>query len=192
MMRPCLGVAGQRCAAVIPLSQRRCADCARRWGQQRWQRRAPTQRQRYYPGYRRDRQALVAAEPWCHTQPRCPYPDAGTPANRLTEDHVIAFSRGGADGPRTVLCLRCNSAKRDRPDTRAGGAGRGADGGGGIGHQPRSRLSPPRARAGTPFNERPQETAGGTVGLPGATASSPPRLPHGEENQSSSPGKEPK
>ena len=63
--------------------------------------------------YRARRAAVLAAEPWCHSTP-CRYDDAGTVANPLTADHVVAVASGGALGPLSVLCKRCNSGKRDR------------------------------------------------------------------------------
>ena len=70
-------------------------------------------RQPYNGTYRARRGLAIQGEPWCHSTP-CPYPDAGTRANPLTADHINPIANGGADGPLTVLCLRCNSGKRDR------------------------------------------------------------------------------
>lgn len=66
------------------------------------------------PVYRAARRAALEAEPWCHTQPVCPYPDRGTPANPLSADHVVPVSAGGRDDQLTVLCRRCNSSKGAR------------------------------------------------------------------------------
>lgn len=66
------------------------------------------------PAYRSARRAVLEAEPWCHTQPECPYPDRGTPANPLTADHVTPIAAGGGPDQLTVLCRRCNSSKGAR------------------------------------------------------------------------------
>lgn len=55
--------------------------------------------------------ATIAAEPWCHTQPRCPYPDAGSKANPLTGDHTDPDNPAS---PLVPLCRRCNSARANR------------------------------------------------------------------------------
>ena len=61
--------------------------------------------------------AAIAAEPWCHTLPVCPWPDAGTPSNPLQGDHPLSLAECGGDwdrwrGQRRVpLCRRCNLAK---------------------------------------------------------------------------------
>jgi 5-methylcytosine-specific restriction endonuclease McrA len=41
----------------------------------------------------------------------------GQTDNPPTADHIVAKANGGTDDPSNlrVLCLRCNSAKRDRP-----------------------------------------------------------------------------
>ena len=110
----------------------RCSDCQKLY----WQQRKERERVRYYAGYKRERRELIAAESWCHN-PECPYPDAGTSANPLTVEHLIPLIRGGIDGPKTVLCKRCNSGRRDRGsldgETMSGYVGR-----------------PPRARRGWP------------------------------------------
>jgi len=50
---------------------------------------------------------------WC--------PGWGVPAHQavdLTADHAVAVARGGPEnGPLQVLCNRCNSRKRDRPES---------------------------------------------------------------------------
>lgn len=77
--------------------------------------------QSHYIGpYRQARQAVLEAEPWCHTEPECPYPDRGTPMNPLTADHVVPIADGGSYDQLTVLCRRCNSSKGARPLASAG------------------------------------------------------------------------
>lgn len=96
----------------------RCLMCARL----REQRRPSREQRGYGAAHRKRAREAIDAEPWCHTLPACPYSDAGTPDNPLTADHVIPVKRGGLHGPLTVLCLRCNSGKRDRPAGVASGA----------------------------------------------------------------------
>lgn len=105
----CLGLPGRRCFNVTPTGPR-CRDCAREWDRER--RRSYRQRGYDY-AYEQRRRAAITAEPWCHNR-ACPRADAGTPANPLSADHVIPVVEGGQLGPITVLCKRCNSAKRDR------------------------------------------------------------------------------
>ena len=88
----------------------RCSLCTR--ANERRSRLSPRLRG-YDAGYRQERARVLAAEPWCHSTP-CPYPDAGTPANPLTADHVVPLARGGYGSPLTVLCRSCNSAKGAR------------------------------------------------------------------------------
>lgn len=38
--------------------------------------------------------------------------------NRLSADHVVSVARGGAEGgPLQVICVRCNSSKREKSGT---------------------------------------------------------------------------
>jgi hypothetical protein len=94
-------------------------------------------------GYDREHQQrtadAIAAEPWCHTQPCCPFPDAGTRANPLTGDHPLTLAQCGGDveawkaQKRVPLCRRCNSSKQAR--TR--GEGRKF----GVERPPQTRIS---------------------------------------------------
>lgn len=68
-------------------------------------------RPHYGGAWQRISKRAIAAEPWCHTTPTCPHPDAGTPANPLTCDHIKARSLSAGV---TVLCRRCNSSKQDQ------------------------------------------------------------------------------
>jgi hypothetical protein len=68
----------------------------------------------YGYGYRQRRRVVLDGASKCQSVPRCPYPDAGSAANPLTTDHVVPVSHGGTDSALMVLCLRCNSGKRDR------------------------------------------------------------------------------
>lgn len=77
-------------------------------------RRGTSTQRGYDADYRRRRAAVIAAEPWCHTEPSCPYADSGTSANPLTADHVLPVSKGGRHGPLVPLCKRCNSGKGAR------------------------------------------------------------------------------
>jgi 5-methylcytosine-specific restriction protein A len=105
-LRPCLGYAGETCGQLT--SSTRCPTHRRLAEQARGS--------RHQRGYDNDWDRLVAAlkatEPWCHNR-RCPYRDAGTQANPLTGQHIVAKIRGGTDEPRnvTVWCRRCNSAE---------------------------------------------------------------------------------
>ena len=87
----------------------RCQGCEK----ERDARRGTAKQRGYDAPYRRRRNAVIDLEPWCHSDP-CPYSDSGTSANPLTADHVVPIAKGGRYGPLTVLCRRCNSAKRDR------------------------------------------------------------------------------
>jgi hypothetical protein len=99
--RPCLD-----CPALALPGKSRCAACRRARDRQRG-----TASQRGYGHTHRQRKAeAIAAEPWCHATP-CPYPDAGSPANPLSLEHLDPTDRFG---PVTVLCHRCNSARRGR------------------------------------------------------------------------------
>lgn len=91
-------------------STQRCTRCEK----ERDVRRGTSTQRGYDAPYRQRRRAAIDAEPWCHTEPACPYSDSGTSDNPLTADHVLPISQGGKYGPLTVLCKRCNSAKRDR------------------------------------------------------------------------------
>jgi 5-methylcytosine-specific restriction endonuclease McrA len=65
---------------------------------------------------RRIRKAVVAASPICKCTAACAWHGPTCSATTdLTADHVIPVARGGTnDGPRQVLCRRCNSAKGAR------------------------------------------------------------------------------
>jgi hypothetical protein len=111
MRRPCLGPApGVRCPFGAYTSATRCRDCARAYDRAR----RPGSTARYGQGYGDRHKATVQAEPWCHTEPRCPYPDSGTPANPLTADHSEPVSLGGRASRLVVRCLRCNSSRGNR------------------------------------------------------------------------------
>jgi hypothetical protein len=60
----------------------------------------------------------IEAEPWCHHPGGCCYPDAGTPANPLSGEHLDPVRHAGTALPSlddiTVLCRRHNSAWRAR------------------------------------------------------------------------------
>lgn len=102
------GILVERCGALTPRTR-----CPRH--QALWERlRRPSFRERGYDAdYERRRGAAIKAEPWCHYPGGCRFPDdAGTPANPLTAEHVIAMRHGGQDGPLEVWCKRDNSAWR--------------------------------------------------------------------------------
>lgn len=106
----------------------RCVLCDRAYQYRR--RRSPRLRG-YDAAYRRERDRVIAAEPWCHTQPGCPYPDAGSRANPLTGGHTVPLSRNGYGSPLVPLCRSCNSAQGNRMPGEGGRspiakAGRGA------------------------------------------------------------------
>jgi hypothetical protein len=73
-------------------------------------------------GYGRDHQrrtaVAIAAQPWCHTVPACPYDDAGTDTNPLTGGHPLPLSAFNGDKDawgaqaRIPQCRRCNVGKR--------------------------------------------------------------------------------
>ena len=89
----------------------RCVLCTRSHDRRR--RSSPAARG-YDATYRRQRAAVLAAEPWCHASP-CRYPEtAGTRVNPLTADHVTPLSAGGYGGPLVPMCRSCNSAKGAR------------------------------------------------------------------------------
>lgn len=60
--------------------------------------------------------AAITTEPWCHNPDGCPHPDAATPANPLTGDHVTPRAAGGTDDIANIriVCRRCNSSKGAR------------------------------------------------------------------------------
>lgn len=62
--------------------------------------------------------AVVAAAPICVCTGKCRWHGSVCGATTdLTADHVIPLSKGGTnEGPRRVLCRRCNSRRRDRSD----------------------------------------------------------------------------
>ncbi len=107
LRRPCLGC-GQLVRGVS-----RCPDCATATAA----RRPPKPTRTGYGWHElKRRQSVVAtwrAEhgDWC--------PGWQRPAHRaidLTADHVLAVAAGGRqDGPLTVLCRSCNSAKGAKP-----------------------------------------------------------------------------
>jgi hypothetical protein len=118
--RPCLGPSpGQQCPArrlvkVQPYSHKgsRCADCqrvhdrlkdAKRGGHGDWRKRA-----------------AAVAEHREQVGEVCPGwgvpPHSVIPPNKLSADHAVAVARGGSLQPAHygVLCVECNSRKRDR------------------------------------------------------------------------------
>ena len=102
-MRPCLSCGALTRSTRCPAHER-ANDHTRR----------PAFRARYGPGWDKRRAETIAAEPWCHTYPHCPYPDAGSAANPLTADHSLALVAGGSDSPLVTRCRRCNSGKGAR------------------------------------------------------------------------------
>ena len=106
--RPCLD-----CGRLTP-SGTRCADCER--PRARAAQRSKRQR-RPYSSRERDRRARAVAEwratygDWCPGWQR-----EAHPSSDLTADHVVPVASGGAeDGPLTVRCRSCNSARGTRP-----------------------------------------------------------------------------
>jgi hypothetical protein len=100
--RPCLD-----CQSLAIPGRARCYTCTRTRDRQRGSR----QQRGYNATHEQRRAAAIAAEPWCHYLAGCPYLDAGTPTNPLSLEHLDPLDR---DGPVTVLCHRCNSARRHR------------------------------------------------------------------------------
>jgi hypothetical protein len=97
MNRPCLD-----CGTPTPKA--RCPRCTRTKDQARG---TSTQRG-YGHAHQQRRTATIDSEPWCHN-PTCDHPDAGAHTNPLTLEHLDPTDR---HGPATVLCHRCNSARR--------------------------------------------------------------------------------
>jgi 5-methylcytosine-specific restriction enzyme A len=114
MLRPCLGVNGQRCGQLT--SKSRCPACARVQERQRAQR--PTNLTRD-TAERRRRAAAVAAHRaqfgdlcpgWGRQGPH--------PSTDLTADHVVAVAAGGdPHGELEVRCRSCNGRKGDQGGT---------------------------------------------------------------------------
>src|SRR5262249_14590141 len=109
----CPGIAPHRCARLIPTSARHCAEHEVQWTRNK-------REQRPYTNQEKDRRAAAVAEHravhgnWCpgwgdrpaHTLP---------PWGVLGGDHDEAVGAGGReDGPLTVRCRECNSAKGTR------------------------------------------------------------------------------
>ena len=109
MLRPCLDCGTLSSGSYCPPHQtavNRARDA----------RRGSSHDRGYDASWARLSKAARAAEPWCHTEGGCPYPDSGVPPNDLVADHRIP---GSLDGGVEVLCRRCNS--------RRGGARRQAE-----------------------------------------------------------------
>jgi hypothetical protein len=103
--RPCLD-----CPSFAEPGKSRCAACASARSRSRDRARGNASQRGYGHSHRQRRAVAIAAEPWCHAT-RCPYADAGTPANPFSLEHLDPNDR---NGPVTVLCHRCNSARRGR------------------------------------------------------------------------------
>lgn len=110
MLRPCLGVDGEPCGELT--ASRRCPTHTRAQESRRPSRRV---RGRYDARWMRLRAIAIRNQPWCS---RCKQPPS--PSNPLTGDHILPMERGGRNviGNVQVLCRACNSAKRDRLETR--------------------------------------------------------------------------
>jgi len=108
--RPCLD-----CGTPSPRTP--CPGCTPAREAQRPPRRA---KGRYDTKWLKLRALVIRQKPWCAV---CFSP--GTPANPLTGDHVVALANGGRNVRANVqvLCLACNSAKRDRVGNSAMGLG---------------------------------------------------------------------
>ena len=102
MNRPCLGPSdgSAPCPTRSVQTATRCEPCRL---QRERTRRPPTAARGYDAPWQAFSRGQRDAEPWCHTVPRCPYPDSGMDANPLTVDHATLG---------LVLCRRCNSAKQ--------------------------------------------------------------------------------
>jgi hypothetical protein len=64
----------------------------------------------------------------------------------LSCDHLVPVVRGGADGPLTVLCRRCNSALGARHDRHGYGGAHRSAGSKQVGGPRSSRRGTPKAR----------------------------------------------
>ncbi len=85
----------------------RCEPCRRAKERKRSAERREVHDATYDTIYRRNRRAVLEAQPWCS---RC-----GSTSN-LTVDHVVPAARGGTSDPSNLqtLCRFCNSSKKDR------------------------------------------------------------------------------
>ncbi len=112
------------CGGIAMRGGSRCYLCTRAYDARR--RQSPRLRG-YDAEYRRERARVLAEEPWCHTRPRCPYPDSGTAANPLTGGHTVPLSLGGYGSPLVPLCRSCNSSQSNRIPVVVGGASASKD-----------------------------------------------------------------
>lgn len=95
--RPCWGVHCRPCHRVLNASQGRRTALSNNWSERKRRRRCVEEHRKAYgdvcPGW-------------------------GVPAHAASDlcaDHVVPVAAGGDEsGPLSVLCRRCNSAKRDR------------------------------------------------------------------------------
>lgn len=95
--RPCLG-----CGELTDGT--RCPTCAG----ERWQ-------AAYGGGWRQLSKQEREREPWCHCAGCSLHPGQCQSTTDLTLDHDTPVSWGGtAHDGHTVLCQRCNTARRDR------------------------------------------------------------------------------
>lgn len=100
------------CGRLVEGEANRCDD-HRRAEARRKERGRPSSSQRGYGrDYRRARAEVLARQPFCST---CGA--AGSDANPLQVDHIVAVSRGGPSADPAnlqVLCRSCNSRKGAR------------------------------------------------------------------------------
>jgi len=105
--RPCIE---HPCPSLALPGKARCPIHQHQRDQARDLRRGTRQQRGYGATHDKRRTQAITAEPWCHN-PTCHHPDADTPANPLSLEHLDPNDR---DGPVTVLCHRCNSARIGR------------------------------------------------------------------------------
>jgi hypothetical protein len=108
IVRPCLGLSGERCALLIPTNRRRCSRHALIFDANRQAKRGGLYQGDYPARARAQRQA----QPFCSV--------CGSTTD-LTADHVYA---GVVDSPLRTLCRGCNAARANRARaTRKGDIG---------------------------------------------------------------------
>ncbi|MFI1090937.1 HNH endonuclease [Streptomyces sp. NPDC020917] len=108
--RPCLG------CARLTRNPSRCDNCTAIAERQRSQRRGKTTARGYGYAWQHLRARLIAEHVAIHGQ-WCPgFEREAHTAERLSVDHIVPRTAGGTDDRENlqVLCLSCNSRKRDR------------------------------------------------------------------------------
>jgi 5-methylcytosine-specific restriction protein A len=91
-----------------PRGRGRCPECQRSYYRVKDKRRGSAGKRGYGAKWRKLRDHLLAAHPYCAT---CHH--AGTKDNPLSVDHIVPKSEGGTDALSNlrVLCLRCNQQR---------------------------------------------------------------------------------